>query len=714
MPGDLILTALELKDEQTTLIQSPIVGSIALHGEAGTGKTTAGMQRLLHLVQNGVPGESILVLAPQRSLALPYFQVINHPDFPPGGHPSLLTFNGLAQRMLTLFWPIIAAAGGFKQPNKPPKFLTLETAQYYMGKIVEPLLEQGYFENLTIDPHRLYSQIIDNLNKSAVVGFAPQSIAEKLTSAWVGRANQQIIYQQAQECALRFRDFCLSNNMLDFSLQLDIFTAHLWPSVICRQYLQRVYRHLIYDNVEEDVPIAHDVVREWLPAFESALLIKDDEAGYRSFLGADPQSADRLVNLTTGSLRFSHQLVRSDPLARLKADLINSILTHRVTRDPDSQAQTGYSIHPFRFYPQCLQWVAEETEQLINQHSVAPGDIAILTPFLSDSLRFSMTAILESLGVPYTTYRPSRSLKEEPAVKTILALAKIAHPLWDTPPSPQDVRAALAFSIKGCDFVRADLLAQTLFRRSNIPIWLSPFDQLKIEMQGRITYLVGERYTRLRDWLEANSGLGNTELDHWISRLFGELLSQPGFGFHEDPEAAARVSQLLESCRKFRRIYAPPKEVEASGPAKEFIQVLESGLLAAQSLTSFSQQSRENAVFLSPAFSFLMSNRPVAYQFWLDIGSQGWWSRLDQPLTQPYVLSRNWEPGMQWTDQQEYETNQHNLARVAAGILNRCRNHVYMTTISLNEQGMEERGQLLLSMQNVLRAKMPLAGGTGV
>ena len=325
-----------------------------------------------------------------------------------------------------------------------------------------------------------------------------------------------------------------------------------------------------------------------------------------------------------------------------------------------------------------------------------------------------MTTILESLGIPYTTYRPSRSLKEEPAVKTILALAKIAHPAWQSPPTPQQVRAALSLSIVGCDLVRADLLTQTLYRRAETSIGLLSFDLLKIEMQSRITYSIGERFERLRSWLSDNSRLGSQELDHWISRLFGELLSQPGFGFHEDPDTAARISQLIDSSRKFRNLYTPLNVSESASPAHEFIRVLENGLLAAQSLTSFSRQTKADAVFLSPAFSFLMSNRPVSHQFWLDIGSQGWWSRLDQPLTQPYILSRNWEPGTLWTDNHEIETNQTNLAKVTAGLINRCKRHIYMSTIALNEQGMEERGQLLMAMQNVLRAGMRLTRGLDV
>lgn len=294
LPDSYILT-----ENQSEVINSPISGSLLLKGKAGTGKSTVGALRLRHLVENGIAGDSILVLVPQRRLADDYFRQILAPDFPAGSQPHLLTFNGLAQRMLFLFWPLIAAEAGFRA-SVSPRFLNMENAQYYLAGIVEPLLEQGYFESLTIDPNRLYSQILDNLNKTAVVGFPPEEIAGRLSSAWAGRTPKSNIYQQAQECALKFRHFCQENNFLDFSLQLSVFCDKLWPSLLCRQHLNRTIRHLIYDNIEEDFPVAHDFVSELLPNLDSALLIQDEGGGYRSFLGADPISAKQLADNCTG------------------------------------------------------------------------------------------------------------------------------------------------------------------------------------------------------------------------------------------------------------------------------------------------------------------------------------------------------------------------------------------------------------------------------
>ncbi len=76
-----------------------------------------------------------------------------------------------------------------------------------------------------------------------------------------------------------------------------------------------------------------------------------------------------------------------------------------------------------------------------------------------------------------------------------------------------------------------------------------------------------------------------------------------------------------------------------------------------------------DAVLIAPAYTFLMRNRAVDYQFWLDIGSSGWWERLYQPLTHPHVMSHNWPPNQPWTDFDEFTTRQANMRRLTLGLL---------------------------------------------
>jgi hypothetical protein len=112
-------------------------------------------------------------------------------------------------------------------------------------------------------------------------------------------------------------------------------------------------------------------------------------------------------------------------------------------------------------------------------------------------------------------------------------------------------------------------------------------------------------------------------------------------------------------------------------------------------------------VLLAPAYTFLMSNRPVDVQFWLDVGGRGWWERLYQPLTHPYVLSRRWPPPGEddavWSDADEVAARRDALYRLTLGLIRRCRRHVYLGLSELGEQGNEQKGPLLQAIQRVLR-----------
>ena len=130
--------------------------------------------------------------------------------------------------------------------------------------------------------------------------------------------------------------------------------------------------------------------------------------------------------------------------------------------------------------------------------------------------------------------------------------------------------------------------------------------------------------------------------------------------------------------------------------------MVEDGVIAAQYVRGWQEVDR-NAVLLAPAHTFLMMNQPVDYQFWLDIGSRGWYERLYQPLTHPYVLSRHWQPGRQWDHDDEDAANQERLYRLAVGLLRRCRKQVFLGLSELGEQGYEQRGPLLWAFNHVLR-----------
>ncbi|CAG1012713.1 hypothetical protein ANAEL_04483 [Anaerolineales bacterium] len=701
---------------QRQVIESPLDKRLFVAGRAGTGKTTVGVERMHYLLAQGVPADSVLLLTPQRTMQEPYLNLLYSPERSAGGEATSATIGGLAKRMCDLFWPLAAEAAGFKNPDQPPVFLTLETAQYYMAYLVRPLLEQGYFQSLTIDRNRLYSQILDNLNKSAVVGFPHTEIGARMDSAWFGDPVQRRIYQDAQECANRFRAYCLEHNLLDFSLQLEIFANILWHEGHVQDYLKRTYRHLIYDNVEEDGPRSHDIINAWLPDFDSALLIYDTDAGYRYFLGGDAVTGYALADACDERVQFADSFVSSENIANLSNMLVSAI-THRETETTDTSSTLDFILT--HYYPEMLDQVVARIKSLIKDDGISPAEIVVLAPYLSDALRFSITNRLEAAGIPWRSHRPSRSLRDEPASRTLLTLSALAHPQWNIRPTKFDVAHTLMFALN-TDLIRAQLLTEIVYRPPFDS--LRAFDEIKLETQERITYALGERFTNLRNWLEDYRQSAPQPLDFFLRRLFGEVLSQPDYGFHGNMDAVRVASSLIESIKKFRQVMEPTMrdlsglterhddirlaDEDLAGLGREYIAMLEDGVLAAQYLESWRSENVDT-VLVAPAHTFLMMNHPVAAQFWLDPGSSGWAQRLAQPLTHPYVLSRHWEAGRLWTDADEVNAETESLARLTGGLLSRCRERVILALADLGETGFEQRGSLLRAFQKVLQESQP-------
>jgi hypothetical protein len=680
-----------------------------IEGPAGAGKTSAAAAHLRALLDDGVPATEVLVLLPQRELSGPYREVA---DAHVGGRVPILTISGLARRMIQRFWPLAAEPAGF-DPARPPTFLTLETAQYFMSRVVDPLMEEGAFAGLSILESRLYSQLLDNLNKAALVGFPPGEIADRLRAAWIGGEDADGVFTDVQRAADRYLALCREHNLLDFSLQLRVFLDHLWEAPACRRHLTGTVRHLIADNVEEGVPATHDLLLDWMPALDSSVVLFDRDGGVRQFLGADPDSARRLE----GACAEREAVERDDPPLALDAegdgepvavslaDLGERVMTALSPHEP-APPDDGAAAQALRkridviykdTYPEMLEGVAEQVQDVIRR-GAAPEDVVVVAPFLSDTVRYTLSNALDALGIPYLLRRPSRPLSKEPAVRALLALTAVGHPGWKVQLDVRDVAQALSFSIADLDMIRAHLLAEAVFEVDDGRPRLRGFAQLSGDRQERVTYRLGRRYDGLRKWIGDYASGEAAPVDHFLNRLFGEVLSQDGYGFHDNFEAAALADSLVESARKFRRV------LEEAGPGgtqpvgRLYLETVRSGVAAAQYVQSWEADAREK-VLLTPAHTFLVQDRTAEHQFWLDVGSTGWHSRIRQPLTHPHVLSRSWDGGT-WTDADEHEAGLSLLRRLTVGLTRRCTGRVHLAIAAHGQNGEKERGYLLKAFQH--------------
>jgi hypothetical protein len=389
----------------------------------------------------------------------------------------------------------------------------------------------------------------------------------------------------------------------------------------------------------------------------------------------------------------------TQPIANLSEHLTAAIAPSLASASlSESTGVDALSIIQARYYPELLDKVAGEVQRLLSE-GLHSSEIVILAPYLSDALRFSLTHRLETLGIPWRSHRPSRSLRDEPASQALLTLAALAHPHWNIRPPKFDVAYALMQSIEGLDLIRAQLLTDIVYHPRELG--LAPFDGIKPEVQERITFSLGLSYSILRNWLLVQREAEPLPLDHFLRKLFGEVLSQPGFGYHSNFDSVRVAASLIESFKKFRIALDLTGFENLSGLGKEYIAMLQDGVISAQYLEGWKTEETE-AVLVAPAHTFLMMNRPVSVQVWLDPGSSGWYERLAQPLTHPYVLARGWPSGQVWSDADEVRASQEAMSRLIGGLLRRCRERVYIGLAELGEAGFEQRGELLRAFQKVL------------
>ncbi len=684
--------------EFAEMVRGPLEGNYTcfLSGPLIAGQRRALVERLRFVLQAGVSGYSVLVLLPDRATARYFREEISQLELGPYGEVELQTYYGLAVRLIRLFWPLVAAEAGFAEPQTPPLFLNYESAQFALAKQVEPLFSQGYFEGLSMRPQRAISQLLDDLNKAAVNGFPLGEIGARLSQAWAGEESRLRYYEQVQHCVELFRGHCLQRGLLDASLVFEVFNRHLVEKEEFWRYFSERYRHLLVDSTEEMVPVAHDLIRRLLPQCDSALLGGDRGAGFRLFLGVDPVGVEDVLACCKHNIVVREEDCANPHLAAF-AGSVGEKLGQGESRALAGRAQRAVvDLIRTPYRAQMIEAVAQRITRLVAD-GVAPGDIAVVAPHADGVLRFLLAETFAAAEIPFAVIRRYEALREEPVVRVCLTLAVLAHRDWQRSLAPFDVAEALGIALAPLDSMRATLLAQHVYDEDRGV--LREASTLGGKLRERIGFAAVERYEALRLWIEQYGQAGPAAFDHFLRRLFGEVLASPQL----EPEGAAVYSKLIASASAFRQV-APALELEPSEVGLHYCDMVFSGVVAAQYLIdSDVEMAPESIALVAPVYTYLLSGHMARYQFWLDIGSLAWWDPLHQPLTNHYVLTRRWNRDERWTDAVDFSLRNRNLHRLVRGLSLRCRDGIFLCTSEREGRGEVQDSPLLMAVQQVLQ-----------
>jgi len=526
---------------------------------------------------------------------------------------------------------------------------------------------------------------------------------------------------------VRFRQYCLAHNLVDFSLTIELFHRQLMPSEAFRSYFRSRYRHLLVDNLEENVPVALDWLRWAAEQCETTVLTLDMGGGYRLFLGADVNAAKELADRCHASLSFGRLTEATADALALAGAIRRALGLSEVAAEAlDTGPLLGGGEWPAdprraigdqgggRYWVSMVNWIIERVVALV-QASTPPGEIAIIAPYVSEVMRFAIEDGLRPHGIPIHLLRPATMMRDDPVVRALLVLVLLAHPDWQIEVgaepyvlSEADVALALEVALGGLDPIRARHLARAAVpagERTLADLSGQDRDQPSQRELGRlweqVGYQVRERYQCLWQWFDGYRQGEPEPVDIMLSRLFGDLLSRRGYGFYDDSERGRAYGRLVESATKFGQAVRLDQTLTEQQMWCDYVQLLLGGIASAQYLQDWPEPDG-TGVILATAYGYLTRDLRTKYQFWTALGDEGWLSRPNQPLTHPYVLRRDWPIGRPWRDVEDLQANREALGRVIQGLAARCTGKVYLAYSDLGIGGEEQRGELLHALLRAL------------
>lgn len=690
MPVQVIYT-----QQQKEVIEASPFERIWLSGKAGCGKSTAAAERIRFLMEYTESWPQVLVFTPGRNFTGPYQDLVSRE----GIRPQVTTYDSYIQNSLRLFWPLIAEKTEFKHKKNYPMFMTIEAAQIIMAKLIHTKRNEGYFNGLTASPSRVFNQVMVAMHKCAAAEIPFDDYALIMQESWGGDGALLPVFDQVLECGKLYRDVCLKNNLLDYSLQLEVFTSHLLPNPVYREWLEKQQLHLIFDNLEEEVPAAHHFVREISPLCRSMLLITDRGGGYRSFMGCDPLSAETLRELCSVQINFEESFVSSPAIRSMEQVIADPSLSNR---DLPVSPRSAFSFAAGHHYPEMIKKAVNDTANLIWVQGVAPKDIVILAPLVSDVLYTEMERGLREQGIKVYLHRPSRPLLNERVTRSLLTLCQIVKPIPGTQVRLLDIVQMAQCFIEGLDPMRGQLIVGGMFREKKhddpnpIEYELRPFASLSEEKRNRIPKEIAERFEILRGWIERQRKNKAISPNRIVSEFFSDILIRDGF--IKDPETNLGIRKVVDSMTKYKAVLDYLDSINESDSFRpdwaDYFELVGLGMINAKYYEELYAQP-ENSVLISLTSAYLSMNRSADYQIWLNVGAPRWWERFYGELTNDAVLSRFWPREKRWDAITAAAYNDSHMTRQIRGLLQRCRVQVKAYASELSESGMEQKSKLL-------------------
>lgn len=390
-------------------------GPLLVLAGPGSGKTTVIVNRILYLLERGVPPESVLVITFTRDAALSMQQRFRkHSE---KTQPVVFgTFH-------SVFYQILRESGDIRQRN----LLKESQKKHIMSALLKQYDAQA--ENAGFD-----SSLADEAEKllcavSLYKNTGDFGRADKLTPS--GRQGMfQIILRDYREAVKRA-------DALDFDDMIYECARLLQEREEIRKHWQKRFSHILIDEFQDCNPMQYETLKLLSGEPHSIFAVGDDDQSIYGFRGACPDILRRFAEdfhagriLLNINYRSRAKIVK-DSLAvieenrnRFPKDL--RAAERRAAREEEDAGSVR--ILAFEKREQQYVYLCEQMKIWHERHETDGKRCALL--FRTNSCMQGVAVRLSSAGIPYVMKEKGKSIYEHFIVKDIMAYLLLASGEW--------------------------------------------------------------------------------------------------------------------------------------------------------------------------------------------------------------------------------------------------------------------------------------------
>lgn len=520
-------------------------GPVLVVAGAGTGKTRVTTERILRLIEQGVPPSQIVALTFTEKAAGEMLDRVGNASLGAALDTTIATFNGFGNDLLQAYGPEYGL-GNLR--------LLGDTGQLVFLRSHLDDFELDYFAPISRPDGQLamLADYVSRLKQQLVKPADYLAYAEKLPRS---TAAEQLERQKHQELARFYETYlklCRENQVIDYDdqlyLTLELLQAR--PNVLAD--LQARYRFLLVDEFQDTNPMQAALVDLLAGKSQNVMVVGDDDQSIYGWRGATLANildfktrypAAREITLTENYrstqqiLDSAYRLIQHNNPNRL--EVINQL-------DKRLHAQTGPGMAPqtrrFLSFEAELNWLAEDIMRRIAAGQ-DPAGIAVLTRRNQGVQK--VHEVLELHDVAHAVAGLSNDIYDQPAVRQLVeALKCVADPLDDL---------ALFHTLSGPLFsLDVHLLANLsgAARREHLPL----LDHLRVSEEESITIAL----ITIDDWRARSSqqSVGSLAYDiitesGWKDALYHQ--AQTDINMEREVQA---ISKFFTTLKEFERIAA--------------------------------------------------------------------------------------------------------------------------------------------------------------